>query len=221
MKKIIFLLSVLFLASGCSLLQRPKSDQMLVEKRLIDLEQKTGEIYHRVSVIQFMVDNHERLMKNHKKTPDSIIREESGGIKKKKLKSNTLREKTVFVLESSRKGYDKAFVLYKKGKFKESYDLFTLFEKKYSRNDLADNALYWAGECLYSEKKYKQAAGVFKSVEKKYPDGSKVSDALLKVGYCFYATGDKKNAKLYFKKVLRFYPFSESSKKAEIMLKRI
>ena len=186
---------------------------MLVEKQLINLEQKIDEIYHRVSVIQFMVDNHERLIKTNKKTVSNL--------KKQKSQTITIREKIVPAPKDFHKIYDKAFTLYKKGDFKKSYKLFILFEKENIRDELADNALYWAGECLYSEKEYIQAAAVFKSVGKKYPNGNKVPDALLKTGYCFYSTGDKKNAKLYFKKVLRFYPFSEASKKAEIMLKRI
>ena len=48
---------------------------------------------------------------------------------------------------------------------KKNYDLaiegFFQFLKQFPNNNLADNSLYWIGECYYSQKKYPDAVRVF------------------------------------------------------------
>ena len=88
-------------------------------------------------------------------------------------------------------------------------------------SDLADNALYWSGECRYARKEYAEAIGLFKQVLEKYPQGSKVPDALLKIGLAYISTGDKKNARVYLKKTVSQYPFTPAGTKAEKKLKQL
>ena len=47
-------------------------------------------------------------------------------------------------------------------------------------HSLADNAMYWLGECHYSSGQYAKAVTVFKKLVKAYPKAEKVPDALLK-----------------------------------------
>jgi tol-pal system protein YbgF len=122
--------------------------------------------------------------------------------------------------------YTEPILLYKEGRsllLKEDFDnaikLFSEFLKKYPHNDLADNALYWIGECYYAVADFDKAIVTFKKVVDKYPRGMKVPDALLKTAYSYFSLKDKNRAHHYLKLVVEKYPFSEASEKAQIKLK--
>ena len=91
--------------------------------------------------------------------------------------------------------------------------MFNRVAENYPGHDLADNSLYWAGECLYAQKDYKSAIQAFKKVYNVYPNGSKVPDALLKTGYAYLALNDKVNAQSFFKKIVKQYPFTPAGTK--------
>jgi tol-pal system protein YbgF len=117
-------------------------------------------------------------------------------------------------------------VLYKKARnllIEEDYvnaaSLFSSFINNYSKDSLADNAVYWLGECHYSLGNYKRAIVVFKDLEKKYPKSEKAPDAILKTGYCYLSLDDTNRANHFLKLVLTRYPFSPASEKAQEKLK--
>ncbi|MBF0226905.1 MAG: tol-pal system protein YbgF [Desulfobacterales bacterium] len=202
------------------------------------LSKKIDEIYHQVSVIQFMVDNHERIIRNR----DNILQKDNKPQDSpiKELTKKDIPQKKVLPSESKTKenvkpqiknppsenniykqSYDKAFEAYKKNEYENALTLFKLFEEKYPVNDLSDNALYWAGECYYSQKKFNEAIEVFKKLLQKYPNGSKVPDALLKIGYCYISLGEKEKGYTYLKEVVKNFPFSPAGAKAEEDLRRL
>ena len=122
--------------------------------------------------------------------------------------------------------YTEPVILYKEGRsalLEEKYDtaikIFTKFLEEYPHNDLADNALYWIGECHYAVADFEQAISTFKDVVHKYPRGMKVPDALLKTAYSYLSLNDTNRAKHYLKLVVEKYPFSEASEKAQLKLK--
>ncbi len=122
--------------------------------------------------------------------------------------------------------YTEPILLYKEGRsalLEEEFDnaikLFTEFLERYPHNDLADNALYWIGECYYAVADFQKAIVTFKKVVEKYPRGMKVPDALLKTAYSYFSLKDKNRAHHYLKLVVEKYPFSEASEKAQIKLK--
>jgi tol-pal system protein YbgF len=117
--------------------------------------------------------------------------------------------------------YRQALIAYQEGKFRRASALFEAYYAQYPRHPLADNALYWTGECHYARKRYLKAIDTFKSVLKDYPDGGKVPDALLKTGYSYLALGDKTTGRRYLQEVIRQYPFSSAGAKAEERLKVI
>jgi len=92
---------------------------------------------------------------------------------------------------------------------------------EYPDHELADNALYWEGECRDAVKNFSKAIATFQRVIGEYQDGSKVPDAMLKTGYAYLSVGDRENARIYLKKVVKNYPFSPAGTKAEMMLKKI
>jgi tol-pal system protein YbgF len=89
------------------------------------------------------------------------------------------------------------------------------FVKEFPDHKLADNAMYWLGECSYTTGHYEQAAKIFKTLVQTYPKGQKVPDALLKTGYSYISIDDVSQANHYFKQVITRYPFSPAADKAQ------
>ncbi len=130
------------------------------------------------------------------------------------------------VVAEKKTAYTEPILLYKEGRaslledeFEKAIKLFNQFLEKYPHNDLADNALYWIGECYYAATDFEKAIETFKEVVKKYPRGMKVPDALLKTAYSYISLKDTNRAHHYLKLVVEKYPFSEASEKAQIKLK--
>ena len=76
---------------------------------------------------------------------------------------------------------------------------------------LADNALYWLGECNYTQGRYNKAITVFKALVQTYPKAEKVPDALLKTGYAYLCEDDVNRASHFLTLVIKKYPFSTRS----------
>ena len=93
--------------------------------------------------------------------------------------------------------------------------LFSDFVEKFPDHELADNALYWLGECSYTTGDYETAANIFKRLVQTYPKGQKVPDALLKTGYSYMLIDDLSQANHYFRQVIIRYPFSPAADKAQ------
>lgn len=117
--------------------------------------------------------------------------------------------------------YDKAFQLFRNGKFEAARTEFSTYLERYPKTDLADNAQFWLGECYYSQKKYRQAIAAYEKTIKDYPKSDKVSSALLKQGMAFLELGDKTAGKILLKKVVNGYPQSNQAKIARSKLTRI
>ena len=81
--------------------------------------------------------------------------------------------------------YHAAYADYTKGNFSLAVMGFEEFVKQYSQSDLADNALYWIGECHYAQRQFEEAIKVLDRVVKEYPEGDKIPAALLKKGYAY------------------------------------
>ena len=117
--------------------------------------------------------------------------------------------------------YQKARNLLLEGDAVTAARLFASFAEKHPDHSLADNALYWLGECHYSLGQYNVAAEEFKSLVKTYPKAEKVPDALLKIGYSYLSMDDINRASHYLKLVLKKYPFSLAAEKAQVKLKSL
>ena len=212
------------------------TDTSQIERQIADMNRKIDEVNHKLSVIQFMVDNHQKSIKEIEAS--TSIAE----IKQKPMVSSTPAElekshpmpkelppsvsmpsakQPPILTESAEMLYNQALSVYKTKNFKKAASLFNGVAENYPGHDLADNALYWAGECLYAQKDYKGAIQAFKKVYNVYPTGSKVPDALLKTGYAYLALNDKVNAQSFFKKIVKQYPFTPAGTKAGAMLQKI
>lgn len=144
-------------------------------------------------------------------------------------------EKKISILEKRAPGkkpvqykieYTSPSDLYKKARnllLEEDYAnaaaLFETFIKNHPKDSLADNAMYWLGECYYTQGEYKKAIAVFERLETLYPKSEKVADAILKTGYSHLSLDDSNRAHHHLKRVLKKYPFSPAAEKAQEKLR--
>ncbi len=133
------------------------------------------------------------------------------------------QKKVVYTMQYSDPAqlYKKARTLLLAKEVDNAADLFSTFIQKHPDHGLADNALYWLGECHYTTSQYKQAIQVFTKLVKNYPKAEKVPDALLKTGYAYISLDNITRAELYLKRVIKKHPFSQAAGKAEIKLKKL
>jgi tol-pal system protein YbgF len=115
--------------------------------------------------------------------------------------------------------YQQAMEVFQSGDYESAAPMFEAFADTFPKDDLADNALYWAGECKYARKEFAGAIQRFKRVVAEYPNGSKVPDALLKIGFAYISLGDRESAATYLKQVVAQHPFSSAGAKAEARLR--
>jgi len=86
------------------------------------------------------------------------------------------------------------------------------------KDDLADNAQYWIGECYYGLRNYTQAIKEFQKVFT-YSDTEKDDDAQFKIARCYIDLGDEDRAVIELKRLTLDYPESEYIRRAEGLLR--
>ncbi len=131
------------------------------------------------------------------------------------------QKKVIYTVEYSDPAqlYKEARTLLLANDIDNAADLFATFAKKHPDHALADNAMYWLGECHYTAGKYQTAVTVFKDLVKTYPKAEKVPDAMLKTGYAYLSMDDVNRASHFLKQVIKKYPFSPAAEKAQDKLK--
>jgi tol-pal system protein YbgF len=117
--------------------------------------------------------------------------------------------------------YNSAYGDYLKGNYDLAIEGFRLYREQFSDSPLADNALYWIGECYYSQKNYEAAMNAFNEVILLYPKGDRVAAAYLKKGLCYLEMGQKEEALAVFKLLVSKFPLEEEAKVAQQKIKEI
>ena len=106
---------------------------------------------------------------------------------------------------------------------KENFDLaiegFRQFIRNFPDSGLADNSLYWIGECYYAKKKYQDAINTFNELLVKYKDGDKVPAATLKKGYALIEMGRQSEGIAILKELISRFPLSEEASLAQQKIK--
>lgn len=230
------------------------SDLALMQSRLAASEEKMEQLSQRVSLLQTMVDSHQRALQGIEDAgtgqmietqppPDAsdsqpapvasqaqpappaveAIEEAPVAEVSQDLQQESEAQVPPAVAtpedDATNPQYQQAMEIFRSGDYEAAAPQFETFAGEFPEDDLADNALYWAGECKYTKKKFTEAIKRFKRVVEEYPNGSKVPDALLKIGYAYISLGDTESAETYLKKVVAQYPFSSAGAKAEERLK--
>ncbi len=117
--------------------------------------------------------------------------------------------------------YNMAYNDYLKGNFGLAVDGFTMYKDQFPDSPLADNALYWIGECHYSQRKYEDAIVVFNELILTYPQGDKVAAAHLKKGMSCAALGKKDQAISAYRLLISKFPLEEETRIAQQKLKEL
>ena len=238
-----------------------EADLLAIQGKLSETEEKIEQLTQRVTLIQIMVDSHQRTLQDltdgaatgdvdadippaspvpetnttpvisqaappvsemkkavpvSKTAPSELPSEPQVGETAQRPET----DERLMVPEPNPR-YREAMEIFRGGDYKRAAGLFEAFAQQFPKDDLADNALYWSGECRYTQKDYAGALKQFRQVIEAYPSGSKVPDALLKIGFTYLSLGDKESAVTYLKKVVAQYPFSTAGAKAEERLKTL
>lgn len=90
---------------------------------------------------------------------------------------------------------------------------FAQFLQYYPRTSLADNAMYWTGECYYAMKQYQVALSYFEQIPYQYPRGNKVPDALLKTALSYFSLKQNARGCQALNQLMTRFPNSESARK--------
>jgi tol-pal system protein YbgF len=109
--------------------------------------------------------------------------------------------------------YNTAYEDYLRGNFDLGVQGFRDYVSRYPTTDLADNAIYWIGECYYSKKSYKEAIDAFTQLLNTYKTSDKAAAALLKKGLAYLELGDRSQAVINLQYVLYEHP---GTKEAEL-----
>jgi len=116
--------------------------------------------------------------------------------------------------------YQYAYADLTKGNYDMAIKGFDELLKSYPNSALADNAVFWIGECHYFQKSYANAQKWYEKIIKDYPKSEHVAAAKYKLGMSLYNQQYKTKAKQYFQDVAKDYPGTEEANKASEMLSR-
>lgn len=122
---------------------------------------------------------------------------------------------------SPKEVYSMAYSDYRNGNFELAIDGFKMYIEQFPESPLADNSLYWIGECYFSQKKYERAIEQFNELILNYPRGDKIPAAYLKKGFSFMELEKKEEALSVFKLLISKYPLEEETKIAQQKIKEL
>jgi tol-pal system protein YbgF len=117
--------------------------------------------------------------------------------------------------------YNMAYADYLDGNFDLAIDGFKTYRQHFSDSPLADNALYWIGECNFSQKKHEEAINTFNELIMNYPQSDKAAAAFLKKGLCLVELGKKDEALSVFKLLVGKFPMENETKIAQQKIKEL
>jgi tol-pal system protein YbgF len=122
---------------------------------------------------------------------------------------------------SPQEAYSVAYNDYLKGNYDLAVESFKLYRQQFPDSPLADNALYWIGECRYSQRKYEEAIDAFDELILTYPQGDKAAAAHLKKGLSFVELGRKPEALAALKILVAKYPLEEEARIAQDKIREL
>ena len=122
---------------------------------------------------------------------------------------------------SPQEAYSVAYNDYLKGNYDLAVESFRLYRQQFPDSPLADNALYWIGECRYSQRKFEEAIDAFDELIQAYPQGDKAAAAHLKKGLSFVELGRKPEALAAFKILVAKYPLEEEARIAQDKIREL
>jgi tol-pal system protein YbgF len=114
--------------------------------------------------------------------------------------------------------YRSSYEDYMRGNYDLAAQGFREYLRRWPDTDLADNALYWIGECYDAQEKTQQALDIFTQVLEDYPTSDKAAAAQLKKGLLYLKLGDKGQGVLNLQYVVYEHP---GTKEADLARERL
>jgi tol-pal system protein YbgF len=108
--------------------------------------------------------------------------------------------------------YNNAYADFSKGNFALAISGFQEYATRYPESDLADNAMYWVGECLFSQGKLAEAVQAFDRMLEKYSQSDRAPAANLKKGLAFLEQNQISQAIVQLRYVATTYPGSDEAR---------
>ncbi|MEM7480310.1 MAG: tol-pal system protein YbgF [Acidobacteriota bacterium] len=117
--------------------------------------------------------------------------------------------------------YQAAYNDYLRGNYDLAVQSFEEYLRAFPGTDLADNAVYWIGECFYRQGQFRQAIGQFDAVVARYPRSDKLPSAVLKKGYAHLQLGERGEGVDQLRRVVDRYPNSDEANLARQRLREV
>lgn len=117
--------------------------------------------------------------------------------------------------------YNMARSDYLKGNYELAIEGFSIYKTQFADSPLADDAIYWIGECYFSQKKFDQAIDYFNELILNYPNGDKIPAGYLKKGISLTEQGKKQEAISVFRLLITKYPLEEETRIAQEKIREL
>ena len=114
-------------------------------------------------------------------------------------------------IESPEELYQAAYDDYQQGAYGSALRAFRQYVEDNPDTTLADNALYWIGECHYSQGEYRRAIEEFSQVETLYPASERMASVLLRKGSAHLQLGESSEAMQLLSDVINRFPRSDEA----------
>jgi len=116
-----------------------------------------------------------------------------------------------FATTSPEELYRSSYEDYMRGNYDLAAQGFREYLRRWGSTDLADNALYWTGECYDALEKSEEALEVFSEVLERYPTSDKAAAAQLKKGLIYLKLGDQGQGVVHLQYVVYEHPGSKEA----------
>ena len=117
--------------------------------------------------------------------------------------------------------YEEAYADFRR----QNYDLaivgFREYLDTFPETELADNALYWLGECYFNLGRFAEAVAEFSGVLSRYSRSERIVSAMLRRGVAYLAMGESEEGVNQLERLVREYPSSEEADIAREQLQEL
>lgn len=117
--------------------------------------------------------------------------------------------------------YRSSYEDYMRGNYDLAAQGFKEYLRRWGQTDLADNALYWVGECYDAQDRSQEALDTFSQVLDQYPASDKAAAAQLKKGLIYLKQGDQGQGVLHLQYVVYEHPGSKEADLAREKLRSL
>jgi TolA-binding protein len=117
--------------------------------------------------------------------------------------------------------YAAAYRAYQTRDFSRARSLFRAFVERYTRDDQADNALYWIGKTYLEQDRPATALGEFRTILSQYADGDAIDETLLDMADAFYRVNACTDARTALETLIRSHATSPLLEQARRKLREV